>query len=71
MYSGDETKVQNFIGKPERKRAFGRPRNRSEDNIEMDIWPKEIGLDCLDWIHVQDRDRWRAFVNTVMNLPVA
>jgi len=40
---------------------------RWEDNIRMDI--REIGWECVDWIHLdQDRDKWRAFVNTVMNL---
>jgi hypothetical protein len=40
-----------------------------EDNIKMDLW--EIGFGDVDWIHwAQDRDRWRALVNTVMNLRV-
>jgi hypothetical protein len=46
---------------------MGRPRRRWVDNIKMDF--KEVGCDCVDWIDVgQDRDRWRALVNTVMNL---
>jgi hypothetical protein len=49
--------------------SLGRPRRRWEDNIKMDL--KEIGFDYVDWIHlVQDRDRWRALVNTVMRLRV-
>jgi hypothetical protein len=47
----------------------GRRRRRWEDNIKMD--PREIGFGDVDWIHwAQDRDRWRALVNTVMNLRV-
>jgi hypothetical protein len=39
------------------------------DNIKIDL--REIGWDCMDWIDVtQDRDQWRAVVNTVMNLQV-
>jgi hypothetical protein len=45
------------------------PRRRWEDNIKMDL--REIGLGDVDWVHwAQDRDRWRALVNTVMNLRV-
>jgi hypothetical protein len=51
------------------KTALGRPRRRWEDNIKMDL--REIGFGDVDWIHwVQDRDRWRTLVNTVMNLRV-
>jgi hypothetical protein len=57
------------MGKPEGKRPLGKPRHRWEDGMRMDF--REIGLGCVDWIQLaQDRDRWRAFVNTVMNLPV-
>jgi hypothetical protein len=57
------------VGKPERKRPLGRPRRRWVDNIKID--PREIGWDDMDWIDVaQDRDQWRALVNTVMNLRV-
>jgi hypothetical protein len=52
-------------GKPERKRPLGRPRRRWVDNIKMDLG--EIGWDDVDWIDLtQDRDQWRALVNTVM-----
>jgi hypothetical protein len=58
-----------LAGKPEGKRPLGRPRGRWEDNIRMDL--REILWEGVDWIHlVQDRDQWRALVNTVMNLRV-
>jgi len=58
-----------FVGKTKGKRPFGRPRRRWEDNIKMDL--QEFGCGCMDWIElVQDRDRWREFVNAVMNLRV-
>jgi hypothetical protein len=54
------------VGKPEGKRALGTPRRRWVDNIKMDL--REIGWDGMDWIELaQDRDQWRALVNTVMN----
>jgi len=57
-----------LVGKPEGKRPLGRPRRRWEDNSKMDLW--EVG-GVGDWMELaQDRDRWRAFVNTVMNLRV-
>jgi hypothetical protein len=58
-----------LVGKPERKRLMGRPRHRWEDNIKMDL--QEVGCWGVDWIELaQDRDRWRALVNAVMNLRV-
>jgi hypothetical protein len=58
-----------LMGKPEGKRPLGRPRRRWEDGIRMDL--REIGLRSVDWIQLaQDRDRWWALVNTVMNLRV-
>jgi hypothetical protein len=58
-----------LLGKPERKRPLGRPRRRWVDNIKMDL--REIGWDGVDWSDLaQDRDQWRALVNTVMNLRV-
>jgi hypothetical protein len=57
------------VGKPEEKRPLGRVRRRGMDNIKMDL--REVGWDGMDWIDVaQDRDQWRALVNTVMNLRV-
>jgi hypothetical protein len=58
-----------LVGKPERKRPPGRPRRRWIDKIKMHLL--EIGLNVVDWIGLaQDRYRWRAVVNTVMNLRV-
>jgi hypothetical protein len=56
-----------LVGEPEGKRPLGRPRCRWDDNIRMDL--REIGWGSMDWIDLaQDRDKWRAHVNTVMNL---
>jgi hypothetical protein len=58
-----------LVGKPEGKRPLGRQRQRWLDNIKMDLG--EIGWDGVDWIGLaQDRDKWRALVNSVMNLRV-
>ena len=57
------------MGKPEGKRPLERPRCKWEDNIKMDL--QEVGCEGIDWIELaQDRDRWRALVNAVMNLRV-
>ena len=57
------------MGKHEEKRPLGRPRLRWEDNIKMDLQELECG--GMDWIELaQDKDRWRALVNAVMNLRV-
>jgi hypothetical protein len=56
------------VGKSEGKRPLGRSRCRWEDNTKMDI--QEVG-GGMDWIELaQDRDKWRALVNAVMNLRV-
>jgi hypothetical protein len=56
-------------GKSEGKRPLGRPRRRWVDNIRMDLG--EVGWGDVDWICVaQDRNRWRALVNSVLNLRV-
>ena len=57
------------MGKPEGRRPLGRPRRRWEDNINMDL--QEVGCVGMDWIELaQDRDRWLALVNAVMNIRV-
>jgi hypothetical protein len=54
-----------LMGKPEGKRPLGRPRRRWEDGIRMDL--REIDWGGVDWIQLaQDRDRWRALVNTAI-----
>jgi hypothetical protein len=58
-----------LVGKPEGMRPLGRPRRRWADNIKMDL--RDIGWDGMDWIDLaQDRDQWRALVNTVLKLRV-
>jgi hypothetical protein len=57
------------VGKPEGRRQLGRPRRRWEDNIKMDLQEVECG--GMDWIELaEDRGRWWALVNAVMNLRV-
>jgi hypothetical protein len=57
------------VGKPEGKRPLGRPRRRWVDNIRIDLG--EVGWDDVDWIVLtKDRNRWRALVNSVLNLRV-
>ena len=57
------------MGKPEGERPLGRPRRRWEDNIKMDLQEVEFG--GMDWIDLtQEKDRWRALLNAVMNLRV-
>jgi hypothetical protein len=63
------TCISYWVGKPEGKRPLGRPRRRWIDNIKIDLL--EIGLCVVDWIGLaQNRYRWRAVVNSVMNLRV-
>ena len=58
-----------LVGKPEGKRPLGRPRRRWEDNVKMDL--QEVGCGGMAWIELaQDRDRWWALVDAVMNLRV-
>jgi hypothetical protein len=58
-----------LVGKPEGKRPLGRPRCRLVDNIRMDLG--EVRWSDVDWIGLaQDRNRWRALVNWVLNLRV-
>jgi hypothetical protein len=56
-----------LVERPEGRRSLGRPRRRWEDNIKTDL--REVGLGGMNWIELaQDRDRWRALVNALMNL---
>jgi hypothetical protein len=58
-----------LAGTPEGRRPLGRTRRRWVDNIKIDL--REIECDSMDWIDLaQDRDQWRALVNTVMNLGI-
>jgi hypothetical protein len=58
-----------LVGKPEEKRPLGRPRHRSLGNIKKDL--REIELNGMDRIDLaQDRDQWRALVNTIIKLRV-
>jgi hypothetical protein len=67
---GEKSNVNRLlVGKPEGKRPLGRPRRRWIDNIKMDLL--EIGVNVVEWIGLaQDRYKWRALVNSVMNLRV-
>jgi hypothetical protein len=57
------------VGNPDGKRPLGRPRRKWVDNIMMDL--RGIRWGGMDWIDLaQDKDQWRALVNTVMNLRV-
>jgi len=64
--TGEERGVHRvLVGKPEGKRPLGRPKRRWEDNIKLDL--RKVGGGG-DWMELaQDRDRWRALVNTLMN----
>ena len=57
------------VGNPEGKRPLGRPRHGWEDDIKIDL--KEVGCDPRDWIALaEDKDQWRAYIRSVMNLRV-
>jgi hypothetical protein len=61
---------QVLVGKPEGKRRLGRPRRKWENNVIMYL--NEIGCEGVNCIHLsQDKDRWWAFVNTVMNIRIS
>ena len=65
---GERTGVYRVsVGKSEGKRPLGSPRRRWENNIKMDL--QEMGCEGVDWFALaQDRDRWRALLNAIMNL---
>jgi hypothetical protein len=67
--NGEKNAYRLFVGKPEGRRPLGRPRRRWLDNIRMDLI--EVGWGDVDWIGLtEDRDRWRALVNSELNLQV-
>jgi hypothetical protein len=58
-----------LVGKPEGKKPLGRPRRRWVDNIRIGL--REVGWSDVDWIGLaKDRNRWRAVVNSELNLQV-
>jgi hypothetical protein len=66
---GEKNVYRLLVRKPEGKRPLGRQRHRWINNIKVELL--EIGLSVVDWIGLaQDRYRWRALVNTVMNFRV-
>jgi len=69
-HMGEDRGVRRLlVGKPEGKRPLGRPRRRWEDNIKVGL--QEVGGDRGDWMELaQDRDRWRALVDTVRDFRV-
>jgi hypothetical protein len=68
MGNGMHTRI--LVGNSEGKRPLGRPRHMWQDHIKMDL--REIGWGGMGWIHLaHDRGKWRALVNTVMNLRVS
>jgi hypothetical protein len=68
MYGEKRGAYRILVGRPEGRRPLGRPKRRWEDNIKMDLEDEGWGM---NWIELaQDRDRWRAIVNAVMNLRV-
>jgi hypothetical protein len=66
---GEKRNAYRLVGKPEGRRRLGRPRCKWLGNIRMDL--VEVGWGDVHWIGLaQDRDKWRALVNPVMNLRV-
>ena len=68
-YGGEESCMLAFCREILGKETLGRPKHRWEDNIEMDL--HEVGCRSMDWIDLsQNRDRWRALANAIMNFRV-
>ena len=68
-YSEKRGESPGLMEKHEGKKPLGRPRRKWQDNIKMDL--QEVGCEGIDWFDLdQDRDRWRAVANAVMNLRV-
>jgi hypothetical protein len=66
---GEKRNAYRLVGKSKGRRPLGRPRRRSLDKIRMDL--VEVGWGDVDWIYLaQDRGRWRALVNSVLDLRV-
>jgi hypothetical protein len=66
MEEGKERFNRSSVEKPEEKSPLGRPMHRWQDNIKVDL--QEVGCWVMDWIELdQDRDRWQALMNAVMN----
>jgi hypothetical protein len=66
--NGEKNAYRIVVGEPEGKRPLGKPRRRWVDNIKIDL--EDGGWGDVDWIGLaQDRNRWRAVVNSVLNLP--
>jgi hypothetical protein len=62
----EQSNAYRILGNPEENRPLGRPRSGWVDNIKMNL--RETGVNGMGWINLaQDRDQWRALVNTVMN----
>jgi hypothetical protein len=67
MYGEKRRAYRVLAGRPEGRRPLRRPRHRWEDNIKVDL--QDVECEGMKWIDLaQDRDRWRALVNAVMNL---
>jgi hypothetical protein len=65
--NGGERNAYRLVGKPKGKRPLGRQKRRRVDNIKMDL--EAVGWGDVDWIGLaQDKNRWRALVNSVINL---
>jgi hypothetical protein len=68
-YEGNRGAYKILVGRPEGRGTLGRLGRKWKDNIKIDV--QEVGWLGMDWIELaQDRDRWRALVNAVMNLRV-